>query len=63
MKIIIPSTVIDFLTRLEVLLGLKASVHTNTLVEASNLIVDINRKAEIQKEQRYRNALEKISTQ
>ena len=37
-KIIIPSNIIDIYTRLEVLLGLKLSGHTNTLTEASNLI-------------------------
>ena len=35
-KIIIPSNIIDIYTRLEVLLGLKLSGHTNTLTEASN---------------------------
>ena len=35
-KIIIPSNIIDFYTRLEILLGLKLSGHTDTLTEASN---------------------------
>ena len=35
-KIIIPSNIIDIYTRLEVLLGLKLSGHTDTLTEASN---------------------------
>ena len=34
-KIIIPSNIIDIYTRLEVLLGLKLSSHTDTLTEAS----------------------------
>ena len=38
LKIIIPSNIIDIHTRLEVLLGLKLSGHTDTLTEASNLI-------------------------
>ena len=36
-KIFIPSNIIDIYTRLEVLLGLKVSGHTDTLSEASNL--------------------------
>ena len=35
-KIIIPSNIIDIYNRLEVLLGLKLSGHTDTLTEASN---------------------------
>ena len=37
-KIIIPSNIIDIYNRLEVLLGLKLSGHTDTLTKASNLI-------------------------
>ena len=37
MEIIIPSKNIDIQTKLEVLLGLKLSGHTDTLTEASNL--------------------------
>ena len=37
-KIIIPSNIIDIYSRLEVILGLNLSGHTNTLSEASNLI-------------------------
>ena len=37
-KIIIPSNIIDIYTRLEILLGLKLSGHTDTLTEGSNLI-------------------------
>ena len=40
-KIIIPSDIIDIYTRLEILLGLKLSGHTDTLTEASNLIDQI----------------------
>ena len=40
-KIIIPSNIIDIYTRLEVLLGLKLSGHTDTLTEASNLIDEL----------------------
>ena len=36
-EIIVPSNIIDIYTRLEILLGLKLSVHTDTLTEASNL--------------------------
>ena len=37
-KIIIPSNKIDIYIRLEILLGLKLSGHTNTLTEASSII-------------------------
>ena len=40
-KIIKPSTIIDIYTRLETLLGLKLSGHTDTITEASNLIDEI----------------------
>ena len=36
LKIILPSNIMDFYTRLEILLGLKISGHTDTLTEASN---------------------------
>ena len=56
MKIIIPSNLIDIHTRLELLLGLKLSGHTDTLTESSNLIDELYKRGEIQKEQQYRNA-------
>ena len=58
-KIIIPNTIIDIYTRLEVLLGLKLSGHTDTLTEASNLIDDLYKRGEFQNKQQYRNALNK----
>ena len=57
-KIIIPSNIIDIYTRLEVLLGLKLSGHTDTLTEASNLIDELYRRGEIHNKQHYRNALD-----
>ena len=60
-KIIIPSNIIDIYTRLEVLLGLKLSGHTDTLTEASNLIDVLYTRGEIQNKQQYRNALNKFS--
>ena len=60
-KIIIPSNLIDIYTRLEVLLGLKLSGHTDTLTEASNLIDELYKRGEIQTKQQYRNALNKFS--
>ena len=59
-KIIIPSNIIDIYTRLEVLLGLKLSGHTDTLTEASNLIDELYKRGEIQNKQQYRNALNKF---
>ena len=61
-KIIIPSNIIDIYTRLEVLLGLKISGHTDTLTEASNLIDELYKRGEIQNKQQYRNALDKFLT-
>ena len=62
-KIIIPSIIIDIYTRLEILLGLKLSGHTNTLTEASNLIEELYKRGEIQNKQQYRNAIIKFSIQ
>ena len=61
-KIIIPSSIIDIYTRLEVLLGLKLSGHTDTLTEASNLIDELYKQGEIRNKQQYRNALNKFLT-
>ena len=61
-KIIIPSNIIDIYTRLEILLGLKISGHTDTLTEASNLIDELYKRGEIQNKQQYRNALNKFSS-
>ena len=61
-KIIIPSNIIHIYTRLEVLLGLKLSGHTDTLTEASNLIDELYKRGEIQNKREYRNALAKFQT-
>ena len=61
-KIIIPSNIIDIYTRLEILLGLKLSGHTDTLTEASKLIDELYKRGEIQNKQQYRNALNKFQT-
>ena len=61
-KNIIPSNIIDIYTRLEVLLGLKLSGHTDTLTEASNLIDVLYKRGEIENRRRYRNALNKFQT-
>ena len=60
-KIIIPSNIIDIYTRLEILLGLKLSGHTDTLTEASTLIDELYKRGDIQNKQ-YRNAINKFST-
>ena len=62
LKIIIPSNIIDIYTRLEVLLGLKLSGHTDTLTEASNLIDELYKRGEIQNKRQYQNALDKFTT-
>ena len=62
-KVIIPSNTIDIYTRLEVLLGLKLSGHTDTLTEASNLIDELYKGGTsnlIQNKQQYQNALTKF---
>ena len=59
-KIIIPSNIIDIYTRLEILLGLKLSGHTDTLTEASNVVDELYKRGEIQNKQQYRNALNKF---
>ena len=61
-KITIPSNIIDIYTRLEILLGLKLSGHTDTLTEASALIDQLYKLGEIQNQQQYRNARNKLST-
>ena len=61
-KIILPSNIIDIYTRLEILLGLKVSGHTDTLTEASNLIDELYKKDEKHNEQHYRITLNKFST-
>ena len=62
-RIIIPSNIIDIYLRLEVLLGLKLSGHSDTLTEASNLIDGLYKRGEIQNKQHYRNALNNFNTQ
>ena len=59
-KIIIPSNIIDIYTRLEILLGLKLSGHTDTLTEANNLKDELYKLGEIQNKRQYRNALDKF---
>ena len=61
-KLIILSNIFDICTRLEILLGLQLSGHTDSLTEASNLIDELYKRGEIQNEQQYRNALNKFST-
>ena len=61
-KIIIPSNVIDIYIRLEILLGLKLSGHSDTLTEGSNLIDELYKRGEIQNKHQYRNALNKFQT-
>ena len=61
-KIIIPSSIIDIYTRLEIILGLKLSGHTDTLTEVSNLIDELYKRGENQIKQQYRNAPDKFQT-
>ena len=59
-KIIIPSNIIDINMKLEILLGIKLSGHTDTLTKASKLIDELYKRGEIQNKQQYRNAPNKI---
>ena len=61
-KIIFPSNIIDIYTRLEILLGLSLSGHTDTLRKASNLIDELYRRGEIQNEQQHQNAPDKFQS-
>ena len=61
-KIIITSNIIDIYTRLEIILGLNLSGHSDTLTEASALIDQLYKLGEIQNKQQYQNALDKFST-
>ena len=52
---------IDIYTRLEIILCLKLSGHSDTLTEASNLMDEIYKRGEIQNKQQHRNALNKFN--
>ena len=60
-KIIIPSNITDIYTRLEILLGIKLSGHTDTLTEASSLTEFLYKRG-MQKERKYRNAPNELNT-
>ena len=57
-KNIIPFNIIDVYIRLEILLGIRLSRHTDTLTEASNLLDEIYKRGETQTEQQYPNTLD-----
>ena len=61
-KIFIPYNTIDIYTRREVLLRLKLSDGTDILTEASNIMDELYKRCQIQNEQQYENALDKINT-
>ena len=61
-KINIPSNIIDIYTRLEILLGLKLSRHSDALSEARNLIDELYKRGDTQNKQQNRNAPNKFST-
>ena len=56
MQFTIPFNVIDKLTRLETLLGLKPARRNNTLIESSNQVVELYMRCWIQNAQAKRNA-------
>ena len=56
-----PSDTNEIWTRLQVLLGLKLAKlagHTDTLIEASQLLDALLKRGEIETEQQYRNAID-----
>ena len=59
-KFFIPSNNIQIWTKLEDLVGLKLSVHTEFLTEASNLIDELNKRGEKQNKRQYSNDLDKF---
>ena len=62
--IVVPSDSEEIWTRLQVLLGLELAGHTDTLIEASQLLDALFKKGEeIETEQQYRNAIDKVKTQ
>ena len=61
-KVIKPSNIIDIYTRLEILLGLKLSGHTDILTETSNLIGELYKRGEIQNEHQNPKAHNKVFT-
>ena len=61
--IVVPSDSDEIWTRLQVLLGLKLAGHTDTLIEASQLLDALFKKGEIETEQQYRNAIDKFKSQ
>ena len=61
--IVVPSDSDEIWTRLQVLLGLKLAGHTDTLIEASQLLDALFKKGEIETEQQFRNAINKFKTQ
>ena len=62
LTIVVPSDSDEIWTRLQVLLGLKLAGHTDTLIEASQLLDALFKKGEIKTEQQYRNAIDKFTT-
>ena len=62
-KFIKPSNITNIYSKLELLLGLKFSGHTDKLTEVSDLTDEIYKRGEIQTESQYRNALNKFLIQ
>ena len=62
-KYIVPSNIIDIYTRLENILGLKLSGHTDTSTEARNLIHGLYKRGETQNEQQNKSALDKYDAE
>ena len=61
-KNFIPSNILEIYTKLEILLELRLSGHTDTITEASNLMDELYNRGEVQNQQQHRNAPNKFST-
>ena len=61
-KFTIPSRIKDIYNRIDILIGLKISEHTDTLAEESDIIDHKYKRDETQNKQQYRNALNKFPT-
>ena len=61
-RVEIPPFINAICTRLKVLVGSKQSRHTNTLIEACNLIDELYKKGEIHSEQQNRNAVDNVKS-
>ena len=61
--IVVPSDSDEIWADLDILMKIKSSGYTNTLILASQLLDALFKKGEIKTEQKYQNAINKFKTQ